>query len=230
MAYEAVTTRRGELSLRPLVDKSSLLDIRNGRLVVLDKIETPVDRNGVPIPQDLIKQVLATIATRHIWTGDLDVHHVAWPEATYKKVNQRTDGHLGGLYRGSAALKIRLMRQLHNYIHATTVPAKPPTQRVMAQWALEQSQLYRLDHTLSFKSMAEFDLPEEERERYRFSNFSQKLEEMTDGELGLMPSIDFLSGLDMRGARREVRLRARVHGLSNSRSSRRTFYGATIER
>lgn len=227
MTYEGLATRRGEQSLAPLVGLSELLDRRNSQLVVTEKIPVPVSEHGIPLPREMIEHVLATIATRHIWTGHYDVHHVAWPEQEYKRINKETASYLGGQYRGTAALKIRLPRQLHNYIHAVTEPPVMPDTDVMDQWVHEKRQVERLYDTVSLKSMAELNLPQEELEGYRFSNFHQKLEKMEDGHLGLMPERERLLSMELADARQALRAIARVQGFSNGKRRQRQFFSLT---
>lgn len=224
MTYEGLSTRRGEQSLAPLVGLSDLLDRRNGQLVVTDKLQVPISEHGIPLPRELIEQVLASVAVRHHWTGHYDVHHVAWPEAEYKRINKETGSVLGGQYRGTAALKIRLPRQLHNYIHTVTEPPAIPDADVMEQWVREKWQVDRLYDTVSLKSMSEFDMPETEREKYRFSNFQQKLEDMEDGHLGLMPEREDLAAMEITQARRALRAIARVQGFTNNRLRQPRFF------
>jgi len=224
MAYEGLSTRRGEQSLAPMVRLSELLDRRDGQLVVLEKIPVPVSEHGIPLPRELIRDVLASLATKHIWTGHYDVHHVAWPEAEYKRINKETDSVLGGQYRGTAALKIRLPRQLHNYIHTVTEPPAIPDSDVMEQWVREKWQVDRLYDTVSLKSLSDINMPEEERERYRFSNFQQKLELMEDGHLGLMPEREGLAAMEISTARQALRAIARVQGFTNGRRQQTRFF------
>ncbi|MGK2896166.1 MAG: hypothetical protein ACSLEY_00990 [Candidatus Saccharimonadales bacterium] len=228
MAYERLSTVKGEQSLAPLATHSELLNRRNGQLIVLDKLETPVDEYGIPQPHLLIKDVLGSVAISRVWTGGYDVHHVAWPEAAYHRYNDETESLTGSYFRGAAALKVRLPRQLHNYIHAVTEPSPMPSEDVMQQWIKEQRQVSRLYDTVSRKNLSDAtDLSEEQREKYRFNNYRQKLDTMEDGELGLMPNREQLASIDIDQARRILRAIAKVRGFSNSRRQQRVFLAGT---
>jgi hypothetical protein len=128
------------------------------------------------------------------------------------------------MYRGAAALKVRMPRPLHNYIHAVTEPPSTPDLDTMRQWTLEQRQVDRLYDTVSKGNMANMRIPEEQREKYRFSNFHKKLDEMDDGYLGLMPEKEYLTTITIDEARRTLHALARVRRIANSRSSQTRFF------
>lgn len=212
-------------SLLPLVGRTALLDLQRGEIVVHDKLEVPLNEHAIPQPVELIQNVLETVEGRHFWSGIYDVHHIAWPGCDYRALNDGTNL-LGSLYRGSGSLKILMPRQLHNYIHAVTEPPKMPEWDVMEQWVRESEQVGRLYNTIRLSNFAKADISEEQKEHYRFSNFQQKLENMEDGHLGVMPDREYLAGLEVGSARQVLRSIARVRGFSNTRRQQQRFLRA----
>ena len=214
-----------EQSLLPLVDLSPHLTIIDGRIRGVDRIGVPRDANGIPKRVEFLRDVLGTIATNHYWTGYVDVHHLAWPGSDYRGIQTDAEQSLGASYRGGAALKIRLPRQLHNYIHRISLEPPIPSIDVMQQWVLEQTQIDRLYNTIKHTSLSDFEVDDDAKELWRYSSYMAKLEEMRDGQLGLMPDREHLSRLEIDDARRTLRCLARTRGLTNARSSRRQFFG-----
>lgn len=127
-------------------------------------------------------------------------------------------------YRGCATLKVRVPRQLHNYFHKITLEPPVPSADVMHQWLLEQNQVDRLFDTISLSSLSQFDIDHDEKEEWRKSSYIAKLEEMRDGQLGLMPDREMLSRLELHHARKALRGIARVRGITNDRRSHRSFF------
>lgn len=211
-------------SLAPLLDLSPHLIEINNRIHGIEPLEVPLDENGIPKRAQFVKMVLGTIATDHYWTGYLDVHHLAWPGAAYRNLRADQDRYMAMRYRGCATLKVRAPRQLHNYFHKITLEPPVPSHDVMRQWVLEQSQVDRLYDTISLSNLAEANVDDETKEMWRRSSYIAKLESMRDGELGLMPSREDLSRLDINAARHTLRGIARVKGITNHRLSRRSFF------
>ncbi len=214
-----------EQSLLPLVDLSPHLKIIDGRIRGIDLLEVPLDEYDIPQPAIFLRQVLGTVATNHYWTGYVDIHHFAWPGVEYRNLQTDDGDHIGARYRGSANLKWRLTRQLHNYLHKVSLPPKQPTIDVMYQWGFEQTQIDRLYDTIKLTSLGHIEVDDDTKELWRYSSYMTKLEEMRDGQLGLMPDREHLSRLEIDDARRTLRCLARTRGLTNARSSRRQFFG-----
>jgi hypothetical protein len=217
-------TRADEQSLVPLLDLSDHLVAENGRVRGIDKLEVPLDEYGIPRRTEFVKMVLGTIATDHYWTGYIDVHHLAWPGANYRNIKDPDDKYMAMKYRGCATLKVRVPRQLHNYFHKITVEPPTPSQEVMRQWLLEQSQVDRLYDTIRLDNLSTFNVDDDTKEEWRRSSFIAKLETMRDGELGLMPDREELRTLHIRQARQALRCIARVRGLANGRRSHVSFF------
>ena len=228
MSHERLMSYEDSQSLAPLLGKTSLLKRRGGRILCEDKFDIPLDEFGIPRRVQLMRQVLGTMEKYHYWTGYTDVHHTAWPGSEYRRVISDEQELIGSAYRGAGSLKVRLPRQLHNYVHAITVPPPMPTFDVMRQYALEHSQVSRLYDTIKVTSYDDFpnlaSLPYEEQERLRAVAYQQKLERMQEGQLGLMPEREYLAGLEIAAARPVLRSIARVQGLTNARRSKRQFF------
>lgn len=232
MGSQRMQFEEGPYSLLPLVEATDLLELQpNGRIYARDLLPTPVDEHGVPRRVELIRQVLGTVATRHIWTGDYDVHHTAWPGNAYRKVIDRNSERIGSMYRGAGSLKVWTPRQLHNYIHKITEPPTPPPLEVMRQYALEHGQVDRLYDTIkvsSYIAVPELaELPFEEQELLRKEAFDRKLDQMHDGEIGIMPDREYLAQLEIAESRNILRSIARVQGFSNASSCQKTFFAAS---
>jgi hypothetical protein len=213
-----------EQSLLPLVELSSHLTIVGNRIRAIDMLKVPLDGNGIPKRADFLRDVLGTVATNHYWTGYVDIHHLAWPGNDYRTI--QTDEHesLGAAYRGAAALKIRLPRQLHNYIHKISLEPPIPPIDVMRQWVFEQTQIYRLYDTVRLSNLDKFEADDATKESLQYRSYQEKVAVMRDGKFGLMPDREHLSKLELEDARRTLRCLARARGLTNARSSRRQFF------
>ncbi|MBC7764514.1 hypothetical protein H7Y29_02260 [Microbacteriaceae bacterium] len=213
-----------EQSLTPLLELSDHLILQNGRISGINRIEVPLDEHGIPKRTEFVKMALGTIAADHYWSGFLDVHHLAWPGANYRDLNYADDRYMALKYRGCATLKVRVPRQLHNYFHKISFEPPVPSADIMHQWLLEQNQVDRLFDTICISSLSQFDINHDAKEEWRKSSYIAKLEQMRDGELGLMPDREMLSRLELHHARQALRGIARVRGITNDRRSHRSFF------
>lgn len=217
--------------LLPLVGKTKFLEVDvYGAVRATDKIKTPIDTYGVPNRILLMRKVLGSVAMRHIWTGDYDLHHVAWPRAAYA---ESADGpELGIDYRNAPSLRITMPRQLHDYIHLVTTETAPPSTDVMRQYSLEHGQVGRLYDTVkSYKTDEEiekFGFSEAVSMAARLDSYHRKIELMQDGEIGIMPDREYLYNLDILEARRVLRSIARSNGFSNAKQSQRAFFAVEM--
>lgn len=215
-------------SLHPIVPFSPLLEIVGRKVRPKDSdemIEVPTNEFGIPQPRQFLINVMGSLATQHYWQGDHDVHHLAWPGSKHREITHESDELLGARYRGCATLKLKLPRQLHNYIHKVTLEPVPPSSEVMMQWVFEQEQVNRLYDTIKLASLAEADFLHEIKDRWRHQSYIDKLDGMKDGKLGLMPERNFLANLELDDARRTLRALARVQGISNAKSCKRAYFG-----
>ncbi len=217
-----------EQSLVPLVEKTDLLHIGpSGKIQTTDLLETPLDEYGIPRRVELMRMVLGTLSVHHIWAGEYDLHHAAWPGEQYRRIEDGNYG-VGARYRGSGSLKVRLPRQLHNYVHKITIEPPMPPLDIMRQYALEHGQVNRLYDTIKLTSYVEYPklnaLSHEDKEALRRKTLQKKLELMQDGEIGIMPQRELLSSMELNEARGVLRSIARAKGISNSRRSQRSFF------
>ncbi len=216
--------------LAALVEKSPLLYwSETGRIEVSDKIDTPLDEFEVPDRVELMKRVMGSLSSRHIWTGDYDLHHVAWPRMNYAHYVDSEGERFGTRYRNAPSLRITMPRQLHEYVHAVTLVPKVPSPDVMRQYALEHGQVGSLYDTIkSYKTDEEierFGFPKEAGVCARLDSYHEKIEAMEPGVIGIMPDKEYLYNLEIDSARRVLRSIARANGISNSRHAIRAFFG-----
>lgn len=227
MAKEQVR-HENDQSLAPLVAISPLLKVgRKNRITCPDRLPTPVDEHGIPRRVELMRQVLSTIEAAHIWTGEYDLHHMAWPATSYKSIIDEDDYRTGSYYRGASSLKVIMPRQMHNYVHAITEPPELPDEDIMRAYALEHYDVYRLYHTVSLSSYEDFpdlaELPFDAQEELRQRNYLRKLEQIHPGELGVLPDLGYLAALSAVEARPVLRGIAKVKGISNRRRHKKAF-------
>lgn len=227
MSSERFLSHSRRHTLAPLVPKSGLLTFKNNKVFVTDRIETPINELGLPDSRQLVKDVLATLSVEHYWTGIHDVHHMNWPRADYQKADEANQELSAARYRGAGTQKIRIPRQMHDYVHLTTVPTAVQDYNLMRQVSIEQSQVDRLHDTVSLKNLADFDMTEEVKEYYRLKNFREKLDDMTEGQLGIMPEINYLYDLELDEARRVLRAISKVQGFSNRKKQQKRFFNSS---
>lgn len=229
--------RRGVLihdaqPLAPLVEKSDLLKFTGTLIAVKDKLPTAVDQYGIPDRVAMMREVLGTIAGKHIWTGDYDLHHVSWPRKNYVPFVEEDGTKVGIGFRNAPALRLVMPRQMHEYVHTVTEPPMVPTLDVMRQFHLEHGQVGRLYDTIksakTHEDIARYGFPRASSVDARRTAFRQKIEAMQDGQIGVMPKREHLYDMEIDEARRVLRSIARANGLSNSRKSYRSFFSQTV--
>lgn len=232
MSYERRLSDMDNRSLAHLVKKTPMLEYRGNGAVCKEKIEVPLDEYGIPRRVELMRKVLGTLEVAHHWTGDYDLHHIAWPGVNYRKITDSNGELVGSYYRGAGSLKVMLPRQMHNYLHAITLPPPMPTFDVMRQYAHEHDQVSRLYDAISKRSYDDFpelaQLPFWRQEELRGESYLRKLDTMTNGEVGLMPNIDYLADLTIQEARPVLRSIARAQWLTNARQTRRQFFSGEL--
>lgn len=225
MSAERLSFTSNAQSLAPLVEKTDLLVMRSGSVVCPEKIEVPLDEHGIPRRVTLMRQVLDTLNTQHIWTGEYDLHHVAWPGAEYRELVDSDGTMVGSRYRGAGSLKVRMPRQLHNYVHATTNPPKMPDIDVIRQYGIEHYDADRLYNTIKLTNYDDKEelacLDFEVQERLRADAYQRKLDAIKPGQLGVLPDLGYLAGLSIQEARPVLRGIVRVQSLSKRQISQR---------
>jgi hypothetical protein len=125
-----------ELAMRFMPYYSEHMPPHDARLINSgDKIPTAVDSKYglIDIPQ-LIKDVKATVDPTYVWSGDLSIHHLYWPQPLYP--HEGTDNLFNPAYfRDLPPNKGLVSREFENWTHAVTVPPKPPELDVMRDFS-----------------------------------------------------------------------------------------------
>lgn len=168
--------------LVPLVEHSNGIlrhGNKNGTLVVTDKIPTPCDELGIPQKIALIKAILGifNLSSSNL-SGKYGKHHMAWPRNVYSQINiERGDEkNTASDYRGVASLLMTLPIEVHNCIHAITIPPKPPAFEIMKTMTEDALIFTSLYDTVRTTNLSSWDAEEYEREEERWNNFWRKLE------------------------------------------------------
>ncbi|QQS22268.1 hypothetical protein IPM09_01860 [Candidatus Saccharibacteria bacterium] len=210
--------------LSRLADHSDYVYVVGNRVVVEKMIDTPYNEHGIVDTRELFRRVLGTVSTEYYWQGSYEgPHHIMWPRGWYR---QKTDGkQIAMQFRNSPTLRLYLPRDLHDFTHKITDPPVPPSRDVMEQYILEQCQVQNLYDIVRFHGLHDLHgMAHDDKEAYRLERFRERLSEMEDGYVGVMPSREFLAALPLHTARQVVRSLARVQGLSNDKASRKAFF------
>ena len=226
-------TGRGSAHYEPqtlahLVEKSDLLTFgRDGKVVVVDKMQPELDEFGVPRRVAIVKNALATLATKHIWAGKYDLHHLAYTQNDYRSIVYDEEL-IGSQYRGAAKLKVILPRQLHEYIHAIYEKPMMPSLGVMRELGREAIAVYDMYQTVRHDNYAKFpdlrDLPLDAQDRKRKDSLEKKLQNAPAPVFGIMPDREKLAQMELSDARKLLRSIARVISFSNKPQSQKQFF------
>ena len=128
-----------------------------------DKMVTPLDDRGLVDVGALLAEVSGYVDPDYVWRGRLDEHHLFWFENLYNLANlSNQNPDLSRKFRGMPLHKIKLPRELHDFIHNVTLPVEPPEQEVM-EYRLESWEIAtRLFNSVSVlkkhKGITEADL------------------------------------------------------------------------
>ncbi|UTX51674.1 hypothetical protein KI440_01850 [Candidatus Saccharibacteria bacterium TM7i] len=167
------------------------LEIINGRPLVVDKLPAPIDEHGIPRVEIMMPQLLGQMATRYVWTGRFDLHHMATPKADYNIVPDN----VGKAFRSLSALKLEIPRQMHNFAHELFLnPRRPPADAVMRQAILENEQMRTLNAIMS-------DEPDSDKAQMLVWD---ALMDMVDPRVDIMPSREELADMEFYDLRRTV--------------------------
>lgn len=198
---------RRRTSLSPLKEHSTLIDTTQlvdgeERYTVRDKLPAPVDEHGIPRPSIMLDGILGSMATaQYVWTGRLDMHHLANPKADYNVARTPQEGSLGGAYRGIGALKIELPRQMHNYAHAIFELPPRPNFDTMRQAVTEVGQAQRIQRVLGSYSVAPTPWHDERERRECIERVHDVLAQSEQPELGFMPPLETLAQMEIEELR-----------------------------
>lgn len=195
-------------------------------VAVRGRVETPYTEHGIVDRQTLFRRLLGSVASDYHWGGSfVGPHHLMWPQRAYcrpgvSRAKAKTTAH----FRGNPSLKVILPRELHDYLHRVTEPPKAPESDVMEQYTLEQSQVSRLYSIIRPSGHMDKDLSFDDREDLRYALLLGKLEDMEDGQVGLMPDRELLARLPIAESRQILRHRALPLGISAHKACQRVFF------
>lgn len=211
-------------SLHDVAPFSTLVDFTDtGRPYIRDKIKTPIDKFGVPQRVKLMAQVLATLEVSILWKGGHNVHHTAWSNQRFSKAHNG----LGSEFRECNSLKVRQPSQLHAYAHAFSIEPAVTEQDVMRQYIREFREGEMLADIIdidSFRDSKLQALPVEQQDKIRLERFQQKLLDLPDPELNVLPDREYLFDLDIESARAALDAVVKVQGFTNERDSKVCFF------
>lgn len=223
----------------PPIEASTLLVNRGkGKITVPTqwKLETPVDKNGIPVPSMILQEACETLDANYIFppirAGNrlYNDHHTAYPAYRYYQHPSGLD--IPGRYRDSSSLIMRIQIQLHNYIHVAFEPPKEPHMDVMEQWSQEQEQVDELftigKESIRLSRIQYNDEPDEKiredlKRQARIEAvvqqavFYEYLDRCDSGQLGLMPEKEELASLPFMKAVRSLGILAGARSLNYSR-------------
>lgn len=191
---------------------------------VVEKITTPTDKVfDIPQRVALLRNVLSTLEVAYVWSGGHTVHHIAWHGEKFKKI----PNDVGIDFRECNTLKVRIPAELHAYIHAVTEETEIPDVEYMKEYRHEYSTAESLAATLSPRSLeaspARHLSPSEQNKR-RFGSYLSKVDRMDEPVMGVLPSKEELSSLDIEQARIALNSIVEVQGFTNERSSKLAFF------
>lgn len=221
-------------TLDPLVELSDVLSFtETGKVKAEHRLPSILDEHGVPMRVEMVKAALGTIAAEHYWDGPNDLHHLAYERRTYRNIVGNKGELIGSNYRGAATQKVRLPRQLHNYMHLIFETPPVPSLEVMRHYGHDASIAHNLFNAVkitSYKKFPELEaLPFERKEELRASQLGRKLENIEPSPLGYLCDIEELSKLGIAEARAVLRGLARAQGYSNHRNQKKGFLGTSVE-
>lgn len=203
-------------SLVPLHEHTDAIGIsEDDRVEILKKLPPPLDEFGIPRPEIMVEQLLAEMTTEnYIWPGKFDEHHLATPKADFTVVRTSDEGDVGSAFRGLSCLKIELPRQMHNFSHALFELPGRPSVDVMRQAVIEVGQAKRLQTIINEYLPGYHASPSERESRLCVEALQSSIESMREPEVGMLPSLELLAGMEIDDLRRTVNSLLRVRRFS----------------
>jgi len=216
MTEERLRFIRSLDSLAPLSDHTDVIHVNTeGRVEVEYQISPPNDEYGIPRPEIMIDRLLAQLATKNfVWSGRFDEHHLATPKADFSIVRTPDEGDIGSAFRGLSCLKIELPRQMHNFAHAIFELPGRPSLEVMRQAVTEVGQARQLQEIINEHSPVYPHLETEQMRYLCMSALQGTIERMQEPEVGMMPPLESLVGMDFDTLRQSVNAILRVRRFS----------------
>lgn len=219
MGEERLRYIRDLQSLVPLHEHTDAIGIsEEGRVEVLTKLSPPLDEFGIPRPEIMVEQLLARMTTpNYIWPGKFDEHHLATPKADFTVVRTNDEGDVGSAFRGLSCLKIELPRQMHNFSHALFELPGRPSVDVMRQAVIEVGQARQLQSIINEYLPGYHQSPSERENRLCIGALQASIESMREPEVGMLPPLEELAGMEINDLRRTVTMLLRVRRFSTKR-------------
>lgn len=229
MDKQPTSARSGRLFAR-LAEHTDYLTHTTAGFQLREYIETPYDEYGIIDKRELFRRLLGSVSADFYWGGSYEgPHHLLWPRSYYSGGGARPEQSLSERFRGAPSLRVILRRDLHDWLHEATLPPQIPSRDVMWHHDHEQSQILRLYDTIRHRSLSKIHgMSHEQKEDYRLRRFHELLDEMDDGQVGLMPQREMLARMPLVEARAVIRSLARVQGLSNDPSCQRAFFAEPL--
>lgn len=216
MSEERLRYIRDLQSLAPLHDHTDVIGIgEDDRVEILKKLPPPLDEFGIPRPEIMINQLLGQMATEnYVWPGKFDEHHLATPKADFTVVRTNDEGDVGSAFRGLSCLKIELPRQMHNFSHALFELPGRPSVDVMRQAVIEVGQAKRLQTIINEYLPGYHVSPSERENRLCIEALQASIESMREPEVGMLPPLESLAGMEIDVLRKTVNSLLRVRRFS----------------
>lgn len=198
---------RGLCSLVPVASHTELIEAikdRSGyqRIKITDKLPAPVDEFGIPRAEIMLDRIMGAMTTRFVWTGKIDLHHLATPKADYSAADT---GSIGSLFRGLSQLKIDLPRQKHDFVHAVFDYHKPPALDVMMQAISEVEQGKALQSIFGAHERTYEDFWQDDKLMWMCRiDLLIALESMNEPQVNMMPPLNDLANLPLKEMRQAV--------------------------
>lgn len=225
MDKQPKNARNGRLFAR-LAGHTEYLKPSGAGFRLREYIETPYDEFGIIDKRELFRRLLGSVSADFYWGGSYEgPHHLLWPRSNYTSGSAQPQRPLSERFRGAPSLRVIVPRDLHDWLHEATQPPRVPSRDVMWHHDHEQGQIMRLYDTIRHRSLSKIhDMSHDQKEAYRLQRFHELLDEMDDGQVGLMPPRETLALMPLAEARSAIRSLARVQGLSNDPSCQRAFF------
>ena len=203
-------------ALAPLSDHTDAIGVdANGKVVVQKKLPPPIDEFGIPRPEIMVRDLLGQMTTEnYIWTGKIDLHHLATPKADFSVVRTKGEGAIGSDFRGMACLKIEPPRQMHNFAHHLFELPGRPSVDTMRQAVYEIDQAKLLSSTIdTYMNDSSINDTSKTQALCQVA-LAAIFEKMQEPQIGILPCIEELHNMELTDLRRTVNSLLRVRRLS----------------
>lgn len=193
--------------LLPLMPHAPHMYVEDNIMKTSLQFETPINEYGIPQRELLIYQLIGSVAAEHTWSGYYDLHHIVHPRSNYiyKEGKWNADS-AAARFRGSESLMIRQVRQLHMYNHLMVRKPEKLDDAVYEAFLHENDQmkyLYRTANITSEEGVSGIINQQLESRRELF--YQAAIRRMQPGQVGHLPSLEYLASLSVAEARAFLR-------------------------